>query len=137
MIKNYCIDPQVIELGKFIVDTWYYSPYPEPYASADKLYLCEFTLKYFRRKKTLLKHKAMLQQRHPPGKHLLFLQLDILLRKNNGTKIQSHFFCSGAIVQIVVRLLLYSATTLKPMLCTILRLEVLMWLTIVYQIWSY
>lgn len=66
---------QVIELGKFIVDTWYYSPYPEPYASADKLYLCEFTLKYFRRKKTLLKHKAMLQQRHPPGTYIFFAQL--------------------------------------------------------------
>ncbi|GMH38666.1 hypothetical protein BSKO_06550 [Bryopsis sp. KO-2023] len=61
---------QVIELGKFVVDTWYYSPYPEPYASEDKLYLCEFTLKYFRKKKTLLKHQAVLQHRHPPGNEI-------------------------------------------------------------------
>jgi len=57
----------VIELGKNVVDTWYYSPYPEPYASRDMLYICEFTLKYFSKKKTLLKHTAKLQQRHPPG----------------------------------------------------------------------
>ncbi len=49
------------------MDTWYYSPYPEPYASATKLYLCEYTLKYFRKKKTLLRHLAKLDIRHPPG----------------------------------------------------------------------
>ena len=54
-------------MGKNVVDTWYYSPYPEPYASRDMLYICEFTLKYFSKKKTLLKHTAKLQQRHPPG----------------------------------------------------------------------
>lgn len=32
---------QVIELGKYEMDTWYYSPYPEPYASCEKLYICE------------------------------------------------------------------------------------------------
>lgn len=49
------------------MDTWYYSPYPEPYASHDKLYVCEFTLKYFRKKKTLIRHLAKLEIRHPPG----------------------------------------------------------------------
>jgi len=58
---------QVIEFGKFDMDTWYYSPYPEPYASQSKLYVCEYTLKYFRKKKTLLRHLAKLDIRHPPG----------------------------------------------------------------------
>lgn len=50
------------------MDTWYYAPYPEPYASCSKLYICEYTLKYFRKKKTLLRHLAKLEIRHPPGK---------------------------------------------------------------------
>ncbi|GAB4820766.1 hypothetical protein N2152v2_007812 [Parachlorella kessleri] len=58
---------QVIELGKYEMDTWYYSPYPEPYASCEKLYICEYTLKYFRKKKTLLRHLAKCTLRHPPG----------------------------------------------------------------------
>ncbi|GFH26166.1 histone acetyltransferase, partial [Haematococcus lacustris] len=57
----------VIELGRWEMDTWYHSPYPEPYASQDKLYVCEFSLKYFRKKKTLIRHLAKLDIRHPPG----------------------------------------------------------------------
>mmetsp|Transcript_20242 Transcript_20242/g.56401 ORF Transcript_20242/g.56401 Transcript_20242/m.56401 type:complete len:436 (+) Transcript_20242:109-1416(+) len=58
---------QVVELGRYEMDSWYYSPYPEPYASQHKLYICEFTLKYFRKKKTLIRHLAKLEVRHPPG----------------------------------------------------------------------
>lgn len=61
------VRPQMIEFGRYEMDTWYYSPYPEPYASCTKLYLCEYTLKYFRKKKTLLRHLAKLDIRHPPG----------------------------------------------------------------------
>src|SRR5579875_1419548 len=49
------------------MDTWYYSPYPEPYASLDKLYLCEYCLKYFGKRKTLTRHAAKCDLRHPPG----------------------------------------------------------------------
>ena len=58
---------QVVEFGRYEMDTWYYSPYPEPYASQQKLYICEYTLKYFRKKKTLLRHLTKLEVRHPPG----------------------------------------------------------------------
>ncbi|KAL4857957.1 putative MYST-like histone acetyltransferase 1 [Chlorella vulgaris] len=58
---------QSVELGKHELDTWYYSPYPEPHASCNKLYICEYTLKYFRKKKTLLRHLAKCTLRHPPG----------------------------------------------------------------------
>jgi histone acetyltransferase MYST1 len=57
----------MIEFGRYEMDTWYYSPYPEPYASCSKLYVCEYSLKYFRKKKTLLRHLAKLDIRHPPG----------------------------------------------------------------------
>ena len=58
---------QVVEFGRFEMDTWYYAPYPEPYSSQQKLYICEYTLKYFRKKKTLIRHLAKLDLRHPPG----------------------------------------------------------------------
>lgn len=58
---------QVVELGRWEMDTWYYAPYPEPYASQARLYICEFSLKYFRKKRTLLRHLAKLDARHPPG----------------------------------------------------------------------
>lgn len=58
---------QIIELGRFEIDTWYYSPYPEPFASQQKLFLCEFCLKYFRKRKTLLRHLARCDPLHPPG----------------------------------------------------------------------
>jgi hypothetical protein len=58
---------QVVEYGRYEMDTWYYSPYPEPYASCHKLYICEYSLKYFRKKATLLRHLAKLEARHPPG----------------------------------------------------------------------
>lgn len=54
---------QVVEYGKYEMDTWYYSPYPEPFASASKLYICEYTLKYFRKKSTLIRHLAKLEIR--------------------------------------------------------------------------
>ena len=57
----------MIELGKYEIDTWYYSPYPEPFASQHKLFLCEFCLKYFKKRKTLLRHLAKCEPAHPPG----------------------------------------------------------------------
>jgi hypothetical protein len=59
--------PQVVEFGKYELDTWYFSPFPEPYASCPKLYICEYSLKYFRKKRSLLRHLAKLEARHPPG----------------------------------------------------------------------
>jgi len=58
---------QVVELGKFEMDAWYYSPFPGVELGTDKLYLCEFCLKYMRKKRTLLRHRAKCTQRHPPG----------------------------------------------------------------------
>ncbi|KAL6058153.1 Antigen peptide transporter 2 [Balamuthia mandrillaris] len=61
---------QKIEIGKFEVDTWYFSPYPEEYSNIDKLYICEFCLKYMKKKKTLQRHKMKCDLRHPPGNEI-------------------------------------------------------------------
>lgn len=49
-----------IELGRYEIDTWYYSPYPDEYCDRDQLFLCEFCLKYMRTRRTLLRHKVRL-----------------------------------------------------------------------------
>jgi len=58
---------QTVELGKYEIETWYFSPYPEEFSKCNKLFLCEFCLKYFRKSKTLERHKGKCEWRHPPG----------------------------------------------------------------------
>lgn len=58
---------QTIQIGKYEIDTWYFSPYPAEYGNIQMLYLCEFCLKYMRKAKTLERHKAKCSLRHPPG----------------------------------------------------------------------
>jgi histone acetyltransferase MYST1 len=57
-----------IQLGRYLIETWYFSPYPEEYCVDTKmLHLCEFCLKYFKRPRTLERHKGKCLMRHPPG----------------------------------------------------------------------
>ena len=56
-----------IELGRHEMDTWYYAPYPPEYAREHTLLMCEFCLKYFRKRKTLSSHKLSCGCRAPPG----------------------------------------------------------------------
>ncbi|GAM27184.1 hypothetical protein SAMD00019534_103590 [Acytostelium subglobosum LB1] len=60
----------VIELGRYEIDTWYFAPYPEEFAKCEKLFLCEFCLKYMKKKKTLNRHKLKCDLRHPPGNEI-------------------------------------------------------------------
>jgi histone acetyltransferase MYST1 len=59
---------QTIEMGRFEVDTWYFSPFPDNFAQQRKLYICEFTLKYMKKRKTYLQHCERERARQPPGK---------------------------------------------------------------------
>jgi len=56
-----------IYMGGFEVECWYYSPYPESYSPSELLYVCEFCLKYMRKRKSFCKHKATCPHRTPPG----------------------------------------------------------------------
>jgi histone acetyltransferase MYST1 len=58
---------QCVEFGVYEMDTWYYSPFPEEFSNCTKLYMCEFCLKYMRKAKTLERHKAKCDRRHPAG----------------------------------------------------------------------
>ena len=56
-----------IELGRYEIETWYYSPYPDEYCREGKLFLCEFCLKYMKKRLTLERHAEKCEWRHPPG----------------------------------------------------------------------
>lgn len=43
-------NPGAIEFGKYEIQTWYSSPFPQEYARLPKLFLCEFCLKYTKSK---------------------------------------------------------------------------------------
>ena len=59
-----------IQIGKYEIDTWYFSPYPEEYGKQPKLWICEYCLKYMRLEKTYVKHVSECMWRQPPGKEI-------------------------------------------------------------------
>lgn len=58
---------KTIEIGRYEMETWYASPYPEEYVRLSKLYICEFCLKYMKSGTILRRHTAKCVWRHPPG----------------------------------------------------------------------
>lgn len=65
-----------IQMGKFLVETWYFSPLPrEVWKQGDEvidvLYFCEFSLNFYRTKEQLRRHQAKDEARgaprYPPG----------------------------------------------------------------------
>jgi histone acetyltransferase HTATIP len=57
-------------MGKYQVDTWYFAPYPEPYALHDVLYICEFCLEPVGQLFHLERHRAKCTLYHPPGNEI-------------------------------------------------------------------
>lgn len=55
-----------LEMGRYEVDTWYYSPYPAEYQSSS-LYVCERCFKYMKTRDALHAHCAVCNLWHPPG----------------------------------------------------------------------
>uniref|UniRef100_A0A8C9LL41 Histone acetyltransferase n=1 Tax=Piliocolobus tephrosceles TaxID=591936 RepID=A0A8C9LL41_9PRIM len=59
-----------IRFGSYLVDTWYFSPYPKEYQNIDVLYICEFCLCFFKLEKELIRHIRRCEIRHPPGNEI-------------------------------------------------------------------
>ena len=59
-----------IEIGKYSINTWYFSPYPQEFAELEKIYVCEHCLKYMKRKSTLERHLKKCTMLHPPGNEI-------------------------------------------------------------------
>ncbi|XP_053657869.1 histone acetyltransferase KAT6B-like [Anopheles marshallii] len=59
--------PEAIRLGRYVIETWYSSPFPQEYAKLKVLYMCEFCLKYMKTNDELDHHQRTCSLRHPPG----------------------------------------------------------------------
>uniref|UniRef100_A0A3P9AVL0 Histone acetyltransferase n=1 Tax=Maylandia zebra TaxID=106582 RepID=A0A3P9AVL0_9CICH len=62
--------PSVIEFGKYEIQTWYSSPYPQEYSRLPKLYLCEFCLRYMKSRSILYQHMKKCNWFHPPANEI-------------------------------------------------------------------
>jgi len=56
-----------LEMGRYEMEVWYQSPYPEEYTVLPKIYICEFCLKYMKAYSVMKRHAAKCVWRHPPG----------------------------------------------------------------------
>jgi histone acetyltransferase MYST1 len=59
-----------IQIGKYEIDTWYFSPYPEEYGKQTKLWICEFCLKYMKLDRSYRYHLTECTWRYPPGQEI-------------------------------------------------------------------
>lgn len=66
----YCTGTKCIEMGKYEMEVWYQSPYPEDYARLPKLYICEYCLRYMKSRTILERHAMKCVWRHPPGEEV-------------------------------------------------------------------
>ncbi len=64
-----------LRLGKYEIETWYFSPYPEGYGRVDTLYVCQYCLKYMKYLKTYRDHSRDCKTRQPPGKKGIFVEI--------------------------------------------------------------
>jgi histone acetyltransferase HTATIP len=74
-----------IQMGKHEVEAWYFSPYPQEYAYAEKLYICEFCLCFYVSHKQLERHRSKCQLQHPPGNEI-YRHQDISFFEIDGRK---------------------------------------------------
>lgn len=59
--------PPTLFYSGWLVESWYYSPYPDEYDQVDTLYVCEYCLKYMRHAHTYQRHRSECSCRRPPG----------------------------------------------------------------------
>nr|XP_060625113.1 histone acetyltransferase KAT6B isoform X2 [Anolis sagrei ordinatus] len=86
--------PSVIEFGKYEIQTWYSSPYPQEYARLSKLFLCEFCLKYMKSKNILLRHSKKCGWFHPPASEIYRRRdLSVFEVDGNASKIYCQNLC--------------------------------------------
>ncbi|KAL6778168.1 hypothetical protein ACKKBG_A17185 [Auxenochlorella protothecoides x Auxenochlorella symbiontica] len=56
-----------IELGKYEMETWYFSPFPPEYRECKKMYFSEHDLCFFKHREHMLAHVKKCTMLHPPG----------------------------------------------------------------------
>ena len=76
-----------IELGRYEIETWYFSPFPPEYNDSLKLYFCEFCLNFMKRKEQLQRHMRKCDLKHPLG--------DEIYRSGTLSMFELGFFSPG------------------------------------------
>ena len=56
-----------IQMGKYEIEPWYFSPYPAEFVDSDLVYICEFCLSYFGSNTQFTRHRKKCTLLHPPG----------------------------------------------------------------------
>jgi histone acetyltransferase HTATIP len=59
-----------IQMGKYEIEPWYFSPYPAELGEYDMVYICEFCLSYFGDLKQFVRHRTKCTLFHPPGNEI-------------------------------------------------------------------
>lgn len=59
-----------IQIGQFLVEAWYFSPYPQQFSEVEVVYICEFCLQPNRSRGQLHRHLEKCKMRHPPGNEI-------------------------------------------------------------------
>ncbi|RYH28525.1 hypothetical protein EON65_11845 [archaeon] len=82
---------RTVQLGKYIMECWYFSPFPREYyptGFTDCLYFCEFSMRFFRTKQELVRYQTKPGlNRYPPGNEIYrdenvsFFELDGAVEK--------------------------------------------------------
>lgn len=57
-------------LGQYMIEPWYFSPYPIELTEEDEIYVCDFTLSYFSSRKQFERHRMKCLMKHPPGNEI-------------------------------------------------------------------
>lgn len=59
-----------LQMGKFEIEPWYFSPYPASFSDVDMVYVDDFCLSYFDNKRAFERHRAKCTLVHPPGNEI-------------------------------------------------------------------
>lgn len=59
-----------IQMGKYEMEPWYYSPYPLELTDESMIYICEFCLSYFGELRQFGRHRVKCELIHPPGNEI-------------------------------------------------------------------
>ncbi|KAJ5721056.1 uncharacterized protein N7483_008990 [Penicillium malachiteum] len=59
-----------LQMGKYDVEPWYFSPYPDSFSDVDLVYIDEFCLSYFDNQRAFERHRAKCTLVHPPGNEI-------------------------------------------------------------------
>lgn len=59
-----------LQIGKHLVEAWYFSPYPAEFSHLPILYICEFCLQYMPSPTMFARHRLKCNMLHPPGNEI-------------------------------------------------------------------